>query len=302
MMVFIALVTAAGVSPAVAQTPQGREKSEGLRSWHPEDSFTPGEEWEGRTVLAELFTGSECPPCVASDLAYDAILAYYPDDVVAVLEYHLHIPGPDPMTNEDAEARQAYYEGAIRGTPTSVINGMDISVGGGPDVAAKSRFGLYQWSISEAMHGAPPLAIDLSGGLDGQTVSMEASVAWTGQPLEGDWRLRVGLAEKEVRYTGANGVSEHKMVVRKLLGGPDGWAVQEVGTTTASAEIDIAERERQLMDYLTAFEEQHPDRFRGAGGFSAKKHEIDEDELVLVAFVQNDTTLEVIEAAVFELP
>jgi tetratricopeptide (TPR) repeat protein len=30
--------------------------------------------WKGKTVLAELFTGSECPPCVASDLGFDGLI------------------------------------------------------------------------------------------------------------------------------------------------------------------------------------------------------------------------------------
>ena len=50
-------------------------------------------------VLVELFTGAECPPCVAADLAFDALgKTYKPTDVV-LLEYHLHIPGPDALTN-----------------------------------------------------------------------------------------------------------------------------------------------------------------------------------------------------------
>src|SRR5207302_5381501 len=34
----------------------------------------PGRQGPGnRIVLTELFTGAECPPCVAADLAYDAL-------------------------------------------------------------------------------------------------------------------------------------------------------------------------------------------------------------------------------------
>src|SRR5262245_27716729 len=71
-----------------------------------------------RVVLVELFTGAQCPPCVAADLAFDALAKTYKPTEVVLLEYHLHIPGPDPLTNADSEARQKYYGDAIEGTPT----------------------------------------------------------------------------------------------------------------------------------------------------------------------------------------
>ncbi len=49
-----------------------------------------------RVVLAEVFTGSGCPPCAAADLAFEAALARYPRRDFAVLMYHEHIPRPDP--------------------------------------------------------------------------------------------------------------------------------------------------------------------------------------------------------------
>ena len=58
-------------------------------------------------ALVELFTGAQCPPCVAADIAFDAeaVKSYKAADVV-LLQYHLHIPGPDPLTNADSEKRQ----------------------------------------------------------------------------------------------------------------------------------------------------------------------------------------------------
>ena len=73
-----------------------------------------------RVVLVELFTGTQCPPCVATDVAFDALLKTYKPGQVALLQYHLHIPRPDPLTTADAEARgRRYYGDAIDpGTPT----------------------------------------------------------------------------------------------------------------------------------------------------------------------------------------
>ena len=52
-----------------------------------------------RIVLAEVFTGSGCPPCVAADLAFESAMNRYAPGELAVLMYHLHVPRPDPMTN-----------------------------------------------------------------------------------------------------------------------------------------------------------------------------------------------------------
>ena len=95
--------------------------------------FVP-KKYEGRTdksankvAVMELFTGTQCPPCVAADVGYDGLIkSYKPQDVV-LIQYHLHIPGPDPLTNADSVARSEYYnkvaKGAIGGTPATCSTG-----------------------------------------------------------------------------------------------------------------------------------------------------------------------------------
>ena len=41
-----------------------------------------------RAVLVELFTGSQCPPCVAADLAFDTLAKTYKPADAILLEYH----------------------------------------------------------------------------------------------------------------------------------------------------------------------------------------------------------------------
>ena len=53
----------------------------------------------------EIFTGAECPPCVAADVGFDALLKSYKPTEFIGLQHHLHIPGPDPLTNADTVAR-----------------------------------------------------------------------------------------------------------------------------------------------------------------------------------------------------
>src|SRR5262249_22902479 len=74
-----------------------------------------------RTLLVELFTGTQCRPCVGADIAFDGLGKAYKTSDVVLLQYHVHVPGPDPLTNLDTEARQEYYN--EDSTPSLYING-----------------------------------------------------------------------------------------------------------------------------------------------------------------------------------
>jgi hypothetical protein len=80
-------------------------------------------------LLLELFTGAQCGPCVAADLAFDALSQAYNPTNLITLQYHLHIPGPDPLTSPDCVSRQTYYE--VRSTPSTYFNGRALAGGGG---------------------------------------------------------------------------------------------------------------------------------------------------------------------------
>ena len=278
---------------------------EGLESWHPEGEFTVPDDWTGKVVLAELFTGAECPPCVASDLAYDGLIAYYPRTVAAVLVHHVHIPGPDPMTNPDTEARMAYYgRGVVGGTPTSIFDGTDSSVGGGGAAAGKGKFGAYGWALEQHLTETPLMKIALKGELTGDEVSVAVTVTVDDPALRGNdnLRLRVVLAEELLHYEGSNGVAEHQMVVRAFFNGHDGFALKSGEVTSeAGSSINLTTLQQDLLTYLNDWESENADRFRNGPGFSRKMHEIDRSRLLLVAFVQNDETKQVYQTRVLEL-
>src|SRR5262249_35647879 len=72
-----------------------------------------------RGVLVEVFTGAECPPCAAVDLAFDGLMKTYKPADVVLLQYHVHIPGPDPLASPDSMKRvEDYYADQVRGAPT----------------------------------------------------------------------------------------------------------------------------------------------------------------------------------------
>src|SRR5207237_10861554 len=62
-----------------------------------------------RVVVFELFTGAECPPCVAADIGFDTLLKTFKNTEVIQLQYHVHIPGLDPLANTGTLKRCEYY-------------------------------------------------------------------------------------------------------------------------------------------------------------------------------------------------
>ncbi len=255
---------------------------------------------EQKVVLAELFTGSECPPCVAVDMAFDKLLKEYPSSQLAVLEYHLHIPMPDPMTNADSEGRAEYYD--ARSTPTVFVDGRGVGGGGGPAEYARARFNTINSAVRRAMRSEPVVGLKLDASVDGKVVKINAAAELIGDP--GRFRnlyLRIALAEKMLIYTGNSGISVHQMVVRKMVGGPQGQPLNLAdGKYTGEFEIDLNEVEAELLTYTNDFE----DRFRGRygwSGFSAKLDKIDPGNLVVVAFVQAERRNLVLQAKVVVL-
>ena len=250
----------------------------------------------GFTVLAELFTGSECSPCVAADIGFDHALDAYDRKALTVLEYHLHIPGPDPMTNRDTEARARYYQ--TGGTPTVFIAGTDRVRGGGPKAASKNRFGVYSFVIDRHLENPPTADIVLSGKLDRGAITVKAEATATDQT--GDLKLRIALVEERVHYEGSNKIVDHRFVVRKLVGSPEGVALTE-GKAAHTETFELAALVDNLRVYLEEFETNNAERLGATGKFKEKKHEIDPANLSLIAFVQDDKTRAVLQSAYVKL-
>jgi thiol-disulfide isomerase/thioredoxin len=255
--------------------------------------------WSGKVVLAELFTGSECPPCVAADVAFDELMKHYPTTVLAVLEYHLHVPRPDPITNTHTVERGSYY-GRL-GTPTVFVDGKETGRGGGSIDRARALFNVYSSAIDRGLKATPPVEIRLSVQRSGKIIDVTAFA----EPGEGidkfkDLRLRIAVAEKQVVYAGSNGIQLHQLAVRHMVGGPQGFPFDpSQGAITKSARIDIGEIEVGLLEYLNQFEERNARPGRWAG-FTQKMEMIDPESLVVVAFVQEDAGKRVLQAIVIE--
>ncbi len=241
-----------------------------------------------RVVLVELFTGSECGPCQASDLAFDGLLEHYPNSAIAAIQYHLHIPKPDPMTNQDSVERAKYY--GVSSTPVVHVSGTSRRVGGSRKSLAPQFFADYKTLIEKHLSKPGGAEIDVRGSLKGDRIEYQVSgFAPSGSP--GSLRLRLALVEKEVHYTGYNGIHYHRNTVRKMLGGHQGIPMtpgEESGVTGTQSLSDL---EAELLDYLEGYQSEKGTRF------NEMPVTIDSSRLALVAWVQDDDDHQVLQSA-----
>lgn len=248
----------------------------------------------GKVILAELFTGAECGPCASSDIAFDALIEHYPRSAVAVLEYHVHVPGPDPMTTNESWERYNWYGG--QGTPTAVFEGEEIIIGGGPKVAARNRFNVYRHAIRKFESENPRVHLSMSVKENQDNISVEVQVEGTtgaAKPV-----LHIALVERSVDYTGANGIEHHAYVVRRMIDGAQGTVLAlSQDQTTVNKQVNIAEVEKTIREYLDdpTIQPSWPGR-RPFTGWRARPEKLNRANLAMVAWVQDMDTKEILQS------
>lgn len=245
-----------------------------------------------RVAVFEMFTGAQCPPCVAADLAFDALEgAYSPKDLV-LIQYHMHIPGPDPLTNKDTIARWDYYTKKfpqeIRGVPSAVFNGKPQAGGGGGVPQAKGKYDAYTKVIDPLLEQKSDLTIGGSAVLSNGTVTVNATVGGADKPTD-KHTVRVLLVEEEVRYPGGNGIRLHHQVVRSAFGKVAGWSLKDIGGKV-SAGVKLDDLKKDLAAYLEDYN-------KNTRAFSPPDRPMGMDHLKVIVIVQDDETGEILQAA-----
>jgi thiol-disulfide isomerase/thioredoxin len=241
--------------------------------------------WKGKAVLAELFTGSECPPCVGADIAFDALIETFPAKYLAVLVYHLPIPRPDPMMNPATQARQKAY--GVSSTPTVVIDGSHKSLGGGGRGAAEGKFAQYRGVIEPLLSAAPAVSLKVRATLAADTVK----VVYDFNTAVPDAEILLVLVQGVQDHEGSNGVALHKMVVRDLR------VIDPLAQRTVA--FDLAASERAADAYLTEFERTYT-RIPGFK-WEVRRNALPRKGLKVVLFVQEKATGKVLNAVVADV-
>jgi hypothetical protein len=108
--------------------------------------------------------------------------------------------------------------------------------------------------------------------------------------------LNFALVQKEVRYSGENGIRFHAMVVRQIAKPTtEGFPVAMTGLSANSFIFDPAEVSASLSKYLNTFEEHNPSF--GIAHFLMKDTSLPLDELGVAAWVEDPKAHQVVAAA-----
>lgn len=229
---------------------------------------------------------------MGAGLAFDAAQERYTRQDFIALNYHVHIPAPDPMVNPATLKRQEFY--GVRSSPSYFFDG-DSDGGGGSADNAKSIFeSKVDPAIEKRLAEQPGARINLRATSTGSTVKVKADVSKVTGSSE-KLRLQIALAEDMVTYSGENGERFHPMVVRSMALDAEsnhGFALKPGKGGTFEYTFDVAKAAKDAVAHLEDYE---TNTRKGEYKFRQRKHEIT-GGLVVVAFVQDEATKKVLQA------
>lgn len=219
---------------------------------------------ESRLVLFEEFTNTSCDPCAEFSPALDQTISDRMGDMVAIT-YHYNFPSPqDPFylaSSTDVMARAGYYD--VSGVPALRVNGERVGSWG------------YEQYLDGYVTGASEIPakvnIDAEAKLDNGLLTVSVSLLPKGLTDGSSLRLHVAAVEERVEWSqpAENGERSWNYVLRKLLTGPNGQPLETELTQVTPYHYEYS---WQVQNYY------------------------DENELGIVAFVQDNNTKEVIGA------
>lgn len=214
-----------------------------------------------RLVLFEEFTNSGCAPCARFSPGADSLLIVRLGEVVAI-KYHANYPDPrDPFylnEKENLDIRQSFYN--ITGVPSVILDGTQISASL-PAISNK---------IDELKTGEQKLSLKIENSIADGNLAVKVSVRPLNSYDNENLRLFVTVIEEEIIFDEptSNGETEFRGVLKKFLPDANGYDLGKLTDTT--------------QDYT--YETTWP-----ITGF------YNEDQLAIVAFVQDIATKEVYE-------
>ncbi len=188
-------------------------------------------------------------------------------------------------------------------TPTIVVDGRESIIGGGPKTVAKNRFGVYRFAIQKFESEKPLVKLDLHVKNLQENIVVDVDVEKNKSlPASTRPRLHVVLLERSIDYTGSNGITKHAFVVRHMYNGAAGTQLTK-RREAVSNRVDLTDLEKEIKEYL-----DNPTRQpswtnrRPFTGWRARPEKINRSNLAVVAWVQDEKTNEVFQAAYSDVP
>jgi hypothetical protein len=171
---------------------------------------------------------------------------------------------------------------------------MSPAGGGGRDAAKEIEKSL-RMIVDARLEAAPEATLELEADRQGQTVKVTAQA---GSKEVKEAALTLLLVEKQVRYSGENGIRFHPMVVRSIASYEmkDGAAAT---VHTFKYDEIIANLKKHIDDFEKFDQRYNKD---GAFRFAERRDTLDWSNIAVVAFVQDLKSKKVLQAAWVELP
>ena len=224
-----------------------------------------------QVVLAEECTDTECTYCPGAASALDSLNETYPDNV-AIIAYHGGYSGNDPFDNTPAGDRRSYY--GVTGFPTCIFGGDRKEVGGAS--AGSDWTGVYNGYEEQYLaerEEYTPFTMSLRYTENGTAINIQSTTTYQSITTEQGLKLRYALCESHIAYNWEDSMDSLHFVERDMY--PDAAGKDFYGGTT-QPEIGY-----QVVDDI---------EFTIPSGVVKENCEV-------IAFVQNETTHEVMVAA-----
>jgi len=250
-----------------------------------------------RVVLAEVVTGAGCEPCTSVDLAFDAALHRYDATELALIVYHMHAPTSDPLANHSDEERIEFY--GEDSAPSVYLDGTRVDIGEGLQTETPRVFESLTHAVDARLAVAAGAALQVIAKLNGSTVDVRVNGKELQSPDAGR-HLQIALVENEVSYSGENGFRFHPMVVRNVAQATknkSGFPLPKA----ANFDVDYSFDLDQIMAVNLKYYDEYIADLKARTGISAtfreKRDRIDAHKLSVVAFVQDDSTKEILQSS-----
>lgn len=230
-----------------------------------------------RMVLIEEGTNASCVPCANQNPGFHAMLSTVADKHIG-LTYQWHFPGYDPMHDHNpSEANQRFetYYGQ-NGVPTAMIDG-DVPDGSTPGFNGSAYDGApagYSAQMIENRYEvSSPFDISIEYNLTPSDITATITVTCTEAINAANLKLRIAVIEKLISFDtppGSTNQDEFHNVMKKFLPNATGLSLQNSWMPGDNQTFTESWAHQNVYDY---------------------------SEIAIVAFVQNDSGKEVLQAA-----
>src|SRR5262249_11468334 len=148
----------------------------------------------------------------------------------------------------DTLGRAEYYD--VHSTPSTFFDGKSQAGGGGGMDMSRRKYDQYAGLIDAGLEKSTAVTVAGTFGRAGDKLAAQVTV--TGADPADELTLRLVVVEESIKYVGGNQLRFHHEVVRAMVGGPAGVAVNDKAFSH-SATADIAEIKKNLTGYLDEF-------------------------------------------------